>query len=185
MTHLLSIIAIAAQLVSAPPSADGAGATKPARSIEHASEDGQRVVDGLGTILAEKLSALDRRRLGSKVLSESRVSIVSGTFAGGATRLVAVNVELRRKDPEAAPQYISGMFTVTDAGTLIAVVVSPRMRPEALAFDELGDTDGDGSDDFVYTATNTETSTSHRVSWNGTEVVDEARPAKPAEDAES
>lgn len=142
--------------------------------IKHKSQAGQRVVEGLSGVLAEKLVPLDRRRLGSKVLSESRVSIVQGSFAGGGTRVVAVNVNLRMKDPAATQQYISGVFTVTDAGGLVAVVVSPRMRPDKFAFEKVGDSDGDGSDDFVYTAANAEETTRHRVTWNGAEAVSTA-----------
>lgn len=139
--------------------------------IQHKSPAGQRVVEGMSGILGEKLGALDRRRLGSKVLSESRLSIVEGTFAGGGTRLVAVNVNLRPRDPADAPLFISGVFTVTDDGGLVAVVVSPRTRPERFAFEKVGDTDGDGSDDFIYNAANAEGTTRHRVTWNGVEAV--------------
>lgn len=121
------------------------------------------------SILAEKLAPIDRTRLGAKVLSKSRVSIVQGTFAGGGTRLVAVNVNLRMKDPEAPQQYISGIFTVTSDGGLVAVVVSPRMRPEKFAFEKIGDIDGDGSDDFVYASEGAEGPSRHRVTWNGTQ----------------
>ncbi len=190
MTHLLSIIAIAAQLATpdaenpAENPAEG-GTMKAPTPIAHGSEDGQRVVEGLGNILAEKLSPLDRRRLGKKVLSKSRVSIAQGSFAGGGTRLVALNVNLRMKDPEAVQQYISGLVTVDDAGGLVSVIVPPKMQPEAFAIEKIGDTDGDGSDDFVYTATSAETTTTHRVTWNGTEVVDRANTPKPAEGSES
>ncbi len=169
MTHLLSLIAIASQLTTAPAEDGNAASMQKPTEIKHKSEDGQRVVEGLAGILAEKLSPLDRRRLGKKVLSESRVSIVQGTFAGGGTRLVAVNVNLRMKDPEAAQQYISGIFTVASDGSLAAVVVSPRMRPEKFSFEKVGDIDGDGSDDFTYASESAEASTRHRVTWNGTE----------------
>lgn len=171
MTHLLPFIAIASQLITTPADDTGASSMQTPTEIKHKSPAGQSVLGGLSGILAEKLGALDRRRLGSKVLSESRVSIAAGTFAGGGTRLVAVNVNLRLKDPEATPQYISGVFTVTDEGGLVAVVVPPRMRPDKFAFEKVGDTDGDGSDDFVYTAANAEETTRHRVTWNGTQAV--------------
>ena len=175
MTHLFSLIAIASQLLIAP--AESAETAEPTErgsmhkptEIRHKSEDGQRVVEGLAGILADKLAPVDRKRLGKKVLSASRVSIVQGSFAGGGTRLVAVNVNLRMKDPAATQQYISGVFTVTDAGGLVSVVVSPRMRPEKFAVEKIGDIDGDGSDDFVYTSDSTDASTRHRVTWNGTE----------------
>ena len=169
MTHLLSLIAIAAQLAAtAPAEGEKSGMQKPV-AIKHKSADGQRVVEGLASILAEKLSPLDRTRLGRKVLSESRVSIAKGTFSGGGTRAVAVNVNLRMKDPDAVQQYISGVFTVDDSGGLVAVVVSPRMRPEKFSFEKLGDTDGDGSDDFVYVSESAEGTSRHRVTWNGNE----------------
>lgn len=174
MTHLISLIAIASQLITTPAEDAGKSSMQKPTEIKHKSQAGQSVVEGLSGVLAEKLVPLDRRRLGSKVLSESRVSIVQGTFAGGGTRLVAVNVNLRMKDPAAAPQFISGVFTVTDDGGLVAVVVSPRMRPDKFAFEKVGDTDGDGSDDFVYTAANTQETTRHRVTWNGTEAVSTA-----------
>lgn len=174
MTHLISLIAIASQLITTPAEDAGKSSMEKPTEIKHKSPAGQSVVEGMSGFLAEKLAPLDRRRLGSKVLSESRVSIVQGTFAGGGTRLVAVNVNLRLKDPEATPQYISGVFTVTDDGGLVAVVVSPRMRPDQFAFEKVGDTDGDGSDDFVYTAANAEETTRHRVTWNGTEAVSTA-----------
>lgn len=174
MTHLLSLIAIASQLLTTPADDASKSSMRKPTELKHKSDAGQKVVEGLSGILADKLVPLDRRRLGSKVLSESRVSIATGTFAGGGTRLVAVNVNLRMKDPAATQQYISGVFTVTDDGGLVAVVVSPRMRPDKFAFEKIGDTDGDGSDDFVYTATNAEETTRHRVTWNGTETVSTA-----------
>lgn len=169
MTHLLSLIAIAAQLASiTPDEGEKSGMHKPV-AVKHKSADGQRVVEGLAGILADKLSPLDRTRLGRKVLSESRVSIARGTFSGGGTRVVAVNVNLRMKDPDAVQQYISGVFTVDDSGALVAVVVSPRMRPEKFSFEKIGDTDGDGSDDFVYVSESVETMSRHRVTWSGSE----------------
>ncbi|MGH1346356.1 MAG: hypothetical protein ACRBN8_32615 [Nannocystales bacterium] len=171
MTHLFSLIAIASQLLTASADDGQKSSMQKPTEIKHKSQAGKSVVDGLSGILAEKLGPLDRRRLGSKVLSESRVSIASGTFAGGGTRLVAVNVNLRMKDPTATQQYISGVFTVTDDGGLVAVVVAPRMRPEKFAFEKVGDSDGDGSDDFVYTTATAEETKRHRVTWNGTEPV--------------
>ena len=171
MTHLLSLIVIASQLLSTSAEegdGNGTGMQKPTE-VKHASEDGQRVVGGLAGILADKLAPIDRTRLGTKVLSESRVSIVQGTFAGGGTRLVAVNVNLRVKEADGVPQFISGIFTVTGEGGLVAVVVPPRMRPEKFAFEKVGDIDGDGSDDFVYASEGAEGSSRHRVTWNGTE----------------
>ncbi len=171
MTHLLSILTIASQLLFAPADDAEKFAMHEPVEIKYKSPAGQRVVEGLPGILAEKLAPLDRRRLGSKVLSESRVSIVEGTFVGGGTRLVAVNVNLRLKDPADPQQYISGIFTVTDDGGLVAVVVAPRMRPDKFAFEKVGDTDEDGSDDFVYNATSTQETTRHRVTWNGEDPV--------------
>lgn len=173
MTHLFSLIAIASQLASAPANeapAEGSSKASMRRPVEikHKSKAGQQVVEGLAGVLAQELSALDRTRLGRKVLSASRVSIVQGTFSGGGTRAVAVNVNLRMKDETKPQQYISGVFTVTDTGGLIAVVVPPRMRPTKYAFEKLGDSDGDGSDDFVYTAQSDQSITRHRVTWNGT-----------------
>ncbi|MBV1858407.1 MAG: hypothetical protein KUG77_08340 [Nannocystaceae bacterium] len=171
MTHILSLLIIASQLLTTPTDDPASSSMRKPVEIKHKSQAGQSVIEGVSGILAEKLGPLDRRRLGSKVLSASRVSIASGTFAGGSTRLVAVNVNLRMKDPAATQQYISGVFTVTNSGGLIAVIVPPRMRPERFEFEKVGDTDGDGSDDFVYTAANAEETTRHRVTWNGTEAI--------------
>ncbi len=169
MTHLISLIAIASQLFATPDAETTKGSMSKPTEIKHKSGEGQRVVEGLAAILSEKLAPVDRKRLGQKVLSASRVSIVQGTFAGGGTRVVAINVNLRMKDPSATQQYISGMFTVTDTGGLVAVVVPPRMRPEKFGFEKIGDIDGDGSDDFVYTSQGPEGSSRHRVTWNGSE----------------
>ena len=171
MTHLLSLFAIATQLISTPTDDAGKPSMQTPSEITHESSAGQSVVEGLSRVLAENLSPLDRRRLGSKVLSKSRVTIYEGTFAGGGTRLVAVNVNLRHKDPEATQQYISGVLTVTEQGEFVAAVVPPRMRPEKFAIENLGDIDGDGSDDFVYNAENATEKTRHRVTWNGTEPI--------------
>ena len=37
------------------------------------------------------------------------------------------------------------------------------------SFEKLGDTDGDGSDDFVYVSESAEGTSRHRVTWNGNE----------------
>lgn len=177
MMHLFSLIAIAAQLAPAPaeePTDNAAeetaksGMRRPVE-IKHKSQAGQRVVEGLGAILAKELSPVNRKRLGSKVLSASRVSIVQGSFAGGGTRVVAINVNLRMSDTAVEQQYIGGIVTVDDSGNLVSVVVPPRMRPLAYGFEKLGDTDGDGSDDFVYSATGSEQTWRYRVTWKGTE----------------
>ncbi|MCR9161462.1 MAG: hypothetical protein ACE37F_29810 [Nannocystaceae bacterium] len=167
MTHLLSLIAIAAQLASTTPEEETTSGMHPPVAIAHGSADGQRVVEGLAGVLADTLSPLDRTRLGRKVLSKSRVSIAKGDFGDGGTRIVAVNVNLRMKDPEATQQYISGIFTVDDSGGLVAVVVSGRMRPERFSVEKVGDYDGDGRDDLVYVSEDAEGASRHRVTWDG------------------
>jgi hypothetical protein len=119
------------------------------------------------TVLDAELSAGDRRRLGRKVLSASRVSIVEGSFPGGGTSLVTVNVELRRADPEAAPLFISGAFTLDAAGTLATIVVPPKMRPQRHDLELVGDVDGDGMLDAVLTEIEEGTGVRKLVTWPG------------------
>ena len=135
---------------------------------ERSALSSERALDvAVRTVLDAELSAGDRRRLGRKVLSASRLSIVEGSFPGGGTSLVTVNVELRRADPEAAPLFISGAFTLDAAGTLATIVVPPKMRPQRHELEMVGDVDGDGMLDAVLTEIEEGAGLRKLVTWPG------------------
>jgi hypothetical protein len=137
----------------------------PVTPISHDSETGAVLIEGVGRVLEQQLGSLDRRRLGQKVLSERRVSIIEGAFGDGVA-IVTVNVELRVKDPS-EPQSISGVFTLTAAGELGTIVVAPQMRPDNYLITEIGDVDGDGRDDLRLTTKSVSGEDARIVTWNG------------------
>ncbi len=143
----------ASQSAAAEVAPSAGTVSKTSGAVSYDSAQGQRVVEALPGILAGELSTLDRRRLGTKVLSKSRVSIERGRFSKGGTMVVFVNVNLRAKDPEADPKFISGVLTVTDDGALASVLVPPKMSTARFDFEALSDGDGDGVDEVTYVAT--------------------------------
>lgn len=178
-----AILAIITPDFTAPAemtSFDRAALHEPA-PIKLKSEEGQRRLEGVAAVLQSELSALDRRRLGRKVLSERRVTISPGQFPGADT-LVAVNVNLRNKDPEAPQQYISGVFTMTAAGELGSIIAPIKMRPERYELGAIGDVDGDGAADVVFTVSTETTSQMHLVSWSAGAPVDHTVSAPGADE---
>lgn len=161
---------------------------KPAKQVEGTtstvrvkSEEGKRLIEGIAKVLDEKLSSVNRRRLGRKVLSKSRISIARGTFPASGGFLVTVNVDLRGKDPSGPQKYIAGMFTLTASGDLATIVVPPKTRTKRFDVVSIKDMNGDGSDDFVFTALDAEQTVRHRITWEGSKPVDKAGLAKPTD----
>lgn len=165
---------------SAPPPAESQGSLREPTWVSHDSPEGKLWIEGTTRVLAERLSAFDRRRLGTKVLSTSRVSLAKGTFPNGGKVLVTVNVGLRTSDPQAEPQTIAGMFTLGADGGLASMVIDPRMRPSRMEVQGIGNLDGDGMDDFEYEETTPETIVRHRVTWPGGQPRDETISTVPA-----
>lgn len=133
--------------------------------LRHDGEDGTRMLTGVRATLDAELSSTNRRRLGRKVLSPARVRLVEGTFPGGGTTVVTVNVPLRLTDPAAEPRFISGVFTLDDTGTLASVVVAPKMQAQRFDLTALGDTDGDAHDDLLLAVEGGGTTEQRIVTW--------------------
>jgi len=133
--------------------------------VSQKTPQGQQWIEGVAKALQENLSSADRKRLGEKVLSPSRVAMVAGKFPSAGAVLVAVNVQLRVSDPEAPEQFISGIFTLTQDGALGSIVVPPKMRPNRYEITAVGDEDGDGLDDVQYQDHVAGAGTMHRVVW--------------------
>lgn len=168
---------VAAPAAEAVPAADvDESALHPATLVDLRTDEGQTFVEAVRTVLDEQLAPIDRRRLGRKVLSASRVQITEGTFGAGATALVTVNVELRRKDPIDPPLFISGVFTLDAAGKLGAEIVPLQSRAQRYELESTGDTDGDGIDDFVLGVSDTEEEARRLVSWPGGTPTERALP---------
>lgn len=176
MSLLLSILLVShvappatepttAEVAAAPAIDESVLAPPTVLEHEHAVERG--LIDAVRAVLDTQLSAGDRRRLGRKVLSASRVTIVEGTFPASGAILVTVNVELRRPDPAAAPLVVSGAFTVDASGTLATIVVAPEMRPQRHELELAGDVDGDGLLDVVLREVEGDTETRRLVTWTG------------------
>jgi hypothetical protein len=134
--------------------------------IAHDTAEGETLLGGTRTALDTQLSETDRRRLGKKVLSKSRVEIVRAELPGDADAVVTVNVELRRKDPTNPVRFISGVFTLDATGTLAHVIVAPKMRAERFDLVGIGDTDGDAHDDLLLNVTGDNTSSQRVVTWS-------------------
>jgi hypothetical protein len=143
-----------------------------AEPVRHTTDEGQRWLEGVRTVLDDKLSALDRRRLGRKVLSESRVRFAAGSFPQGGQTVVTVNVPLTMRDPEATPVWISGVFTLGADEELVSVVVPLRMQPARYDLQSMGDVDGDGRDDLLLEVTDPEGTTQRLVTWTADAPVD-------------
>lgn len=133
--------------------------------IDHDSTEGETMLSGTRTALDTQLGETDRRRLGKKVLSERRVKIVRGEFPGDADAVVTVNVELRRNDPTDPVRFISGVFTLDATGTLVHVIVAPKMRADRFEIAGVGDTDGDAQDDLQLNVVSDNTSSQRMITW--------------------
>jgi hypothetical protein len=133
--------------------------------IAHATAEGETMLGGTRAALDTQLGNTDRRRLGKKVLSESRVKIVRGEFPGDADAVVTVNVELRRKDPADPVRFISGVFTLDATGTLAHVIVAPKMQAERFDLAGIGDTDGDAHDDLLLNVIGDNATSQRVVTW--------------------
>jgi len=164
-----------------PPEAPKApaGVLQPPTWVPHDSPEGQLWLEGTSKVLAEHLSSLDRRRLGTKVLSPSRVGLTKGKFPHHGDVLVTVNVELRVSEPDAAPQTITGMFTLTREGALASMIIEPKMRGARYEIRAIGHHDDDGQHDFEYDETSLTTVTQHRVTWAEGQPHDEILGTKP------
>jgi hypothetical protein len=138
-----------------------------AAAVRHTTDEGQRWLEAVRTVLDEKLSAVDRRRLGRKVLSESRVRFATGSFPQGGQTIVTVSVPLTMRDPEATPMWISGVFTLGPDEELVSVIVPLRMQHMRYDLESMGDVDGDGRDDLLFDVTDAEGTTQHLVTWTG------------------
>jgi len=133
--------------------------------IDHDTDEGETMLGGTRTALDEQLGNADRRRLGNKVLSESRVRIIRGEFPGDADAVVTVNVELRRKDPADPVRFISGVFTLDATGTLAHVIVAPKMQAERFELAAIGDTDDDANDDLLLVVSAGNTASQRMITW--------------------
>ena len=117
-------------------------------------------VASVRTVLDEKLSRGDRRKLGKKVLTKSRVAMIDGTFADGGTTLVAVNVPMRGHDT-----FISALFTLDADGELATVIRAPKARIDRFDPQSVGDLDGDGLDDILFRSSYYEGEFTHLTRW--------------------
>ncbi|MBL4683293.1 MAG: hypothetical protein JKY37_01795 [Nannocystaceae bacterium] len=158
---------------------DGDALAEPS-AVALKSKDGQLRMEGVANVLDTQLSRRDRIRLGKKVLSKRRVSISSGNFPGGADAVIAINVELRMRDPDAPQKFISGLFTMKSGGELGVVIVPLATRTERVDVLSVGDVDADGATDVVFTQTNGEISVMHLITWEASVVADHVvRPVSP------
>jgi hypothetical protein len=129
--------------------------------VSLASASGQEHLLTIRNLLDTKLSAADRRRLGKKVLSKSRVQIVEGSFPADATLLVAVNVPMRGE----LGMSISTMFTMTSDGRVATMLHAPKLRLERFVPHALGDVDADGFDDVIVKSSYYEGAYDHLLRW--------------------
>ena len=174
MSPLLTLLAsLALTRLLAPALADENAAAATATDspmhaptvLSHRTDEAIELLAGVRTTLDEQLSETDRRRLGRKVLSASRVSMAHGAFPSGGTTVVTVNVPLRAKDPLAAPRFISGVFTLDDGGALANVVVAPKMQTHRFDLARLGAVDGDGFDDLELAITGDGSDERRTIRW--------------------
>ena len=141
-------------------------------TIKVKSDEGERRIEAITNVLADKLSVRDRRYLGNKVLSKNRVTIAKGSFPGGADTLVTVNVNLRKKAEEDPQKYISGVFTLDAGGSLGTVIVPLQTRTERFDLEAVGDVDGDGAADALISESSDTSSAMHVYGWSGGTSVD-------------
>ncbi len=130
--------------------------------VSLASARGQEQLVAIRNVLDTKLSHADRRRLGKKVLSKTRVQIFDGNFPGGATTLVAVNVPMKGEPGS----WISSMFTLTSDGDVVTMIHAPRLRLERFDPHMLGDVDADGFDDVTLSSAYYEGQYEHLLRWD-------------------
>lgn len=152
----------------------GAPSLRGVEPVKIKSADGERWVGSVATVLDEELVAIDRTRLGRKVLSQARLSVISGTFPDNATALAVLNVPLRSKDPEATPRAIRGLFTLHADGSLATMLVAPRTDAEVLEVEAIGDVDADGLDDIVWKRVRPEHTQVRLLRWKDEGPRDEA-----------
>lgn len=150
---------------------DGEALSEPS-TVALKSEEGQMDMEGIVRILDAQLSRRDRIRLGNKVLSKRRVSITKGDFPDGADAVIAINVDLRLRDPEAPAKFISGLFTMKSGGDLGAVIVPLGIRTERVDVLSVGDVDADGATDVVFVQTEGEISVMHLITWDASAATD-------------
>lgn len=149
---------------SAAPETDDAKLHAPT-FLSARSDEATTLLDGVRTTLDAELSDTDRRRLGRKVLSETRVRIAAGAFPQDGAFVVTVNVPLRSKDPAAPQRFISGVFTLGGAGTLASIVEPPKMQTRRFDLARMGDVDGDGLDDLELAITGDGSDERRVVTW--------------------
>ena len=145
--------------------AEDMSALHEAEALRHATDEGQRWLQGARTVVDEQLSAVDRRRLGRKVLSESRVRFAAGSFPQGGQTIVTVAVPLTMRDPEAPPTWISGVFTLGADEQLVSVIVPLSMQTLRYDLRSMGDVDADGRDDLLFDVTDPQGTTQRLVTW--------------------
>ena len=163
LTTLLSVLSIARTLEPTQPDLTQ---LHEVTAISHRTDEALALLDGVRTALGDRLSDADRRRLGRKVLSDSRVKMVSGAFPSNGTTVVTVNVPLRNKDPLAEPKFISGVFTLDAAGSLADVVVPPKMQAQRFDLQRIGDVDRDGFDDLELAITGGGSDERRIIDWH-------------------
>jgi hypothetical protein len=129
--------------------------------VSLASVPGQEQLLAIRNVLDTELSAADRRRLGKKVLSKTRVQIVEGSFPADGTMLVAVNVPMRAEPA----MWISALFTLTSDGRVATMLHAPDFRLERYEPQSLGDVDADGLDDVIFTSAYYEGDYKHLLRW--------------------
>jgi len=149
--------------VSAPAAKDSSAAET--GSIRFKSAEGRRLVAALGEIVRDQLSPLNKRRLGTKVMSESRVELARGRFPDAGTAVVLVNVNLRSKSPDDPAKFIGGILTLNADAGLATVAVPLQMRETRFELEAVTDVDGDGTDEIVYVARTQGGQSRHRVRW--------------------
>lgn len=175
MSEILTLLAslLLTDLIEPEPTAP-TSATAPATDdaqlhaptfLSHRSDDATALLDGVRSTLDAELSETDRRRLGRKVLSETRVRVAAGAFPQAGAFVVTVNVPLRSKDPAAAQRFISGVFTLAGDGTLAAIVEPPKMQTRRFDLARMGDVDGDGFDDLELAITGDGSDERRVVTW--------------------
>jgi hypothetical protein len=133
--------------------------------LSHRSDEATALLEGVRTTLDTELSESDRRRLGRKVLSETRVRMAEGAFPQSGAIVVTVNVPLRMKDPLAEQRFISGVFTLDGAGALASIVEPPKMQTRRFDLARIGDVDGDGLDDLELAITGGDSDERRVVTW--------------------